>query len=157
FPNDRDWRYGAGRRIAMALDYSAAGVPIRDDLKAAQRHFWERLQASGTWWTGAERVAIAAESRRAAGCRLCRERKAALSPGAVAGQHDTNGLLAPSVVDVIHRVRTDAGRLSRAWFDGVVAGGLPATHYVELVAVVTMMAGVDFFARALGIPPFPLP
>src|SRR5206468_6515452 len=103
------------------------------------------------------RVAIAAESRHAADCRLCRDRKAALSPSAVRGEHDTRGELAPHVVDVIHRVRTDAGRLTHEWFDGVSAAGLAATDYVELAGVVTMVTGVDFFARTLGIPPLRLP
>lgn len=142
---------------AIVPSYAAAAVPVRDDIQAAQRALWEHLRAPGTWWTGAERVALAAESRQAAGCALCRERKTALSPNAVQGEHQSPGVLASNVVDVVHRVRTDPGRLSRSWFDGVVAGGLAAPQYVELVGVVTMVAGVDFFARALGIPPFPLP
>jgi alkylhydroperoxidase family enzyme len=100
---------------------------------------------------------IAAESREAAGCGFCLERKAALSPSAVRGEHDTRGELSALVIDVIHRVRTDAGRLTRDWFEGVIAAGLSPAEYVELLGVVTMVAGVDFFARALGIPPFPLP
>lgn len=145
------------REVVIELDYSAAGAVVRDDIRAAQRDLWEHLRAPGTWWSGTERVAIAAESRRAAGCAFCRERKASLSPGAIAGDHATAGELPPAVVDVIHRVRTDAGRLTRPWFDAVVAAGLSEPRYVELVGVVTMVAGVDFFARALGIPPFPLP
>ena len=42
------------------LDYSAAGVPIRDEVRAAHRHIWEFIGTPGNWWTGAERVAIAA-------------------------------------------------------------------------------------------------
>jgi hypothetical protein len=140
-----------------APDYSAAGVPVRDDILESHRALLEHIAAPGTWWTGAERVAIAAEGRHATGCSLCRERKAALSPGAVRGDHDTRGELPAPVVDVIHRVRTDAGRLTRDWLDGVIAGGLAATAYVELVGVVTMVAGIDFFARTLGIPPLRLP
>jgi hypothetical protein len=54
-------------------------------------------------------------------------------------------------------VRTDAGRLTRDWLESVITAGLSAAHYVELVGVVTMVTGVDFFARALGIAPFRLP
>ena len=140
-----------------ALDYSAAGVLVRDDLQRAQRALWEHVAGPGTWYTGAQRVAIAAESRQAATCGLCRQRKGALSPGAVRGEHVTRGDLPAPVVDVIHRVRTDAGRLTRDWYAGVTAAGLSAAEYVELVGVVTMVAGVDFFARAAGIPPFRLP
>ena len=141
----------------VELDYSAVDVPVRDDIRAAQRELWEHLRRPGTWWSGHQRVAIAAESRQAGACRLCRERKTSLSPAAVAGAHTTEGGLPAAVVDVVHRIRTDPGRLSRRWFDGVVPAELAVPEYVELVGVVTMVAGVDFFARALGLPPFPLP
>lgn len=141
------------------FDYTAAGVPIRDDLLEAHRYLWEHIRSPGTWWTGKDRVAMAAESRLAVDCDLCRQRRAALSPTAVQGQHRSTGLLDEHVVDIIHRIRTDPRRLSRAWFERVVgvAGGLEVTHYVELVGVVTLTTGVDYFARALGIPLFPLP
>jgi hypothetical protein len=142
---------------SQELDYTAARVPIRDDLRAAQQFVWEHIGSPGTWWTGEQRVAIAAEARHAAHCDLCGRRKAALSPHAFAGVHDTRAALPPNVVDVIHRVRTDPGRLSRKWFDGVIAGGLGVPQYVEVVAVVALLSGLDFFARALGLAPFPLP
>ena len=139
------------------LEYAAAGIPIRADLPDAHRFLWEHFGSPGTWWTGTQRVAIAAESRHAAACTLCRERKAALSATAVSGNHDSLGELPENVVEAIHRMRTDPARLSRAWFDRVIARGLAETHYVELVGVVALLAGVDYFARALGIAPFPLP
>jgi hypothetical protein len=139
------------------LDYSAAGVTVREDLKETHRYLWEHIRSPGTWWTGAERVAIAAEARRSVSCRLCIARKAALSPGAVRGTHDTLGELPEPVVDTIHRIRTDPARLSKPWFDEVTSGGLEDTRYVELVGVVTLTAGVDFFCRSLGIELFPLP
>ena len=141
----------------IELDYSAAGIPVRDDLQAAHRAIWNQLRSPGTWWTGAERVAVAAETRHAAGSVLCQRRKAALSPGSVQGQHDTLGALPASAVDVIHRVRTDPARLSRSWFAQAVAGDLGEAEYVELIGVITMVVGVDFCARALGIAHFPLP
>ena len=139
------------------FDYSVAGVPVRDDLRDAHRFLWGHLQSPGTWWTGQQRVAIAAESRSATSCTLCRERKAALSPNAVSGSHKSLGQLPENVVEAIHRIRTDPARLSQAWFDRVIAGGIAETQYVELVAVVTLLAGVDYFARALGVALFPLP
>src|SRR5262245_5544846 len=119
-----------------ALDYSAAGVPVRGDIQAAHRTIFEFVRSPGPWWTGEQRVAIAAEARRADTCAFCRERKAALSPNAIAGEHDSAGVLPATVVDVVHRIRTDPGRLSRAWFESVTAGGLPELAYVDLVAVV---------------------
>jgi hypothetical protein len=139
------------------LDYTAAGVPVREDLRAAHRLIWEYVRAPGNWWTGAERVAIAAEVRHAVRCPLCGARKLALSPNAVAGEHAQAAALPATVVDVIHRIRTDPGRLSQPWFESVVAGGLDVPHYVELVSVVTLVGGVDYFCRSLGLAPFPLP
>src|SRR5262249_6937941 len=37
------------------LDYSAAGVAVRDDLRAAHRLIWEYIRKPGNWWTGAQR------------------------------------------------------------------------------------------------------
>jgi hypothetical protein len=138
-------------------DYSAAGISVRDDLRRCHAFLLRHVTSSGTWWNGAERRAIAAETRQAVDCRLCVQRKAVLSHAAVKGRHDNLGALPDAVVDIIHRIRTDPARLSRQWFDGIVPAVLPDTHYVELVGVVTMMAGMDNFARAFGVPAFALP
>ena len=130
---------------------------MRDDLRRAHQAILEHVASPGTWLTGAERVAVAQVSRAAPGCALCRERKAALSPYAVGGEHDAAPGLDPLVVEVAHRVRTDSGRLSRAWFEALRDAGLDDARYVEVVGVVTMVAGLDYCARALGLDPFPLP
>lgn len=65
------------------ITYASGPVPVRADLLEAHRQVWDKLAEPGTWWTGAERVAIAAETRNARQCKLCQERKAALSPTAV--------------------------------------------------------------------------
>src|SRR5690242_3445835 len=112
------------------FDYGA--FRVREDIQAAHGSLWEHIRAPGAWWTGAQRIAIAAEARRADTCAFCAVRKSALSPGAVQGEHQSTGVLAGNVVDVIHRVRTDPARLSRAWFDAVIASGLDIPSYVEL-------------------------
>lgn len=140
------------------LDYSAAGVVVRSDLQEAHRSLLTHLAAAGSWWSGAERLAMAAESRNAAVCKLCRERKKALSPAQVQGQHDSLGELPEAVVDLAHRVRLDPARLSRRWLEDLLAAsGLEEGAYVEAVGVVTLLAGIDFFARALGLSPATLP
>lgn len=136
---------------------SAAALDVRADLRAGHADVWEHLAAPGTWWTGAERVAIAGETRRARNCTLCRERKATVSPHAVAGEHDGGALLPAVVVDAVHRIATDPGRLTRALLDGFVAGGLSDAHYVETIAVVVQTVAVDVFCRAVGQPLHPLP
>jgi hypothetical protein len=111
----------------------------------------------GSWWTGPERVAIAAEVRNAARCRLCAERKAALSPYAVAGEHVSRGELPANVVDVIHRITTDPGRLTRRWFDDLTGSGLTDGPYVEAVGIITTVVSIDSFCRGMGLAPHPLP
>src|SRR5713226_245549 len=117
----------------ISYSYSAALVPVRDDFAAAHTRFWKRLAAPGSWWTGAERVAIAAEVRQARHCALCQARQAALTPAAVEGHHDHLGALPNTAVDVIHRVVTDPGRLSQKWFTETLAAGLSAEQYVEII------------------------
>ncbi len=143
--------------MATMDDFDYGACHVRTDIQAAHRSLWEHLRAPGTWWTGAQRVVIAAEARQGDECGLCGARKSALSPAAVPGEHRSSGALPENVVDVIHRVRTDPARLSRSWFESVITGGLAVPAYVELIGVVTMITGVDYFARSLGIVPFSLP
>ena len=141
----------------MSALYGAAPVPIRDDLAAAHARAWDRLGGPGTWWDGAERVAIAAETRHAASCDLCRRRKEALSPAAIDGGHGSLGDLPQSVVEIVHRVCTDPGRLSERWFRDVMAAGLGDGQYVETVSIVAHVVAIDTLARGLGLDPLPLP
>ncbi len=143
--------------IVSALRYEQAGVSVREELQRSHALILEHIASPGTWWTGAERVALVLESRNSLTCALCRDRKDALSPNAVSGEHDSLGSVAQNVVDVVHRIRTDPGRLSKDWFDSALAGGLTEEQYVELVGVVTITAGIDYFAKALGVPPAEVP
>ena len=139
------------------ISYAATEVPVRVDLVEAQRHLWQKLAEPGTWWTGAERVAIAAEVRKAWTCSICTDRKAALSPTAVAGEHDTNGDLPAPVIEMIHRITTDPGRLSKDWYEKLLADDVEDTHYIEALGVVVRTVSIDSFCRGLGVPPHPLP
>ncbi len=143
------------------LSYDDSPVAVRQDLIESHRRTWRRLAEPGTWLDGATRVAIAAESRRAFDCDLCRQRKQALSPNAVQGRHDTQGGLPDALIDTIHRVMTDPSRLSHGWFKGVIDAGMPETDYVEAIGVACTTLAVDGFARAMGLPlrdlPEPLP
>ena len=143
------------------FEYAESDVPVREDLGVAHRQIWEHLAAPGSWWTGAERVAIAAEARSAPRCPLCRQRKQALSPYAIEGEHAHLGALPDAAVDVIHRVVTDPSRLSRTWAEKTLAGGISDGHYVELLGVVVAVVSIDSLHRGLDVPlealPEPLP
>lgn len=145
--------------MAVATQFSnvAKTLPVRDDITGAFRGAWDHISGPGSWWTGAQRIAIAAEFRNARSCKLCKDRKAALSPNAVSGEHDSLGELSPVVVDVIHRIGTDPGRLTATWYEQTMAGDITDGQYVEIVGVIACVIPVDAFHRALGIPIEPLP
>ncbi len=140
-----------------AIDYGDAPVPVREDIIAAHGRAWQRIARPGTWHSGEIRVRIAAETRNAANCGLCAARKQALSPYGVAGDHDRMGALPDVMVEAIHRIATDPGRLTRAWYRGLIDDGLAASEYVETVGVVCTTISIDTFARAMGMDPLPLP
>jgi hypothetical protein len=102
-------------------------------------------------------VALIAETRNAIDCALCRRRKEALSPAAVAGTHDSLGELPEIAVEIVHRIRTDPARLTRGWYEDVIEAGLTPEQYVEIVSVVAHTVALDTFARGIGVPPLPLP
>ena len=139
------------------LDYRLSPLPVRGDMTAAQQRAWARLAAPGEWWSGPVRVAIAEETRAATVCELCRERKAALSPYAVAGTHSAATDLPEVLVEVIHRIRTDPGRLTRRFYEEALAGGLTDAEYVETVGVMATVIAIDSFCDAMGLPRHKLP
>ena len=73
------------------------------------------------------------------------------------GDHRSLGALPDVVVDVIHRVRTDAGRLTESWLQRILDAGLSDAEYVEIVGLVATVTALDTLARALGQPLRPLP
>ena len=142
----------------MAADlYPDANAPIRPDILAEQERAFAHIATPGAWFSGAERVAIAAEMRLARDCPLCQARKDAISPNAVSGDHTHGGLLSDTLVEVIHRITTDPARLSKSWYEGVLAAGLTDAAYVEAVSVVIHTISLDTFARGMGLAPRSLP
>ncbi|MEC8204366.1 MAG: alkylhydroperoxidase-related (seleno)protein, partial [Pseudomonadota bacterium] len=101
------------------IDYKSSNYEIRADLEAAHQRAWAALAKPGTWLTGAERIAVARETRHAPDCELCQRQNAALSPSAVEGTHDSVTALPAAYVEIIHRVTNDPTRLSKSWFEGV--------------------------------------
>ena len=136
---------GDGRRIGPlrsgVMRFDDAPVEIRPEIGAAFDREWERLAAPGTWWSGAERVAIAGTARAA---RLGEEPPSSDLPGPAA---EAAALLGAR-----------PGRARREWVESTAAElGDPA--YVELLGVTARTAAVDAFHRALGfaLPAFPEP
>lgn len=149
-------------------------LPIRAGLADECKRAWERLATPGTWWNAGQRLAIAAESRHAHSCRLCQRRKAALSPYTVDGAHDSATTLSAPMVEIVHRLTTDAGRLTRTWLLAMLgdamtretttgsiassgAGAVSEEQYVETVGIIAMITALDTFDLALGLPQRALP
>lgn len=122
---------------------------VREDLAQAIDLARQRLVKAGTWWTGEQRRAIAEEARHARNCSLCKQRKNALSPYSVQGSHDALGDFPPDVIDAIHRVSTDSGRLTEKWVREIT-GELSEEAYVEIVGIVAVITALDTFDYVMG-------
>lgn len=135
-----------------------SNLPVRAHVATAHGAGAKAFATSGTWFTGLERSWILAEIRhaRAGLCALCNARKAALSPYAEDGEHDTVTPLPPQVVEVVHRLSTDSGRVTQQWFSQVTSGELSAPAYVEIVGLIGMAMILDSFAAGIGAAPFAL-
>ena len=108
---------------------------------------------AGSWFSGAERLSILKEARDASNCSLCAKRKEALSPYSLSGDHDSATDLPDNIVEVIHRVQTDSGRLTESWFKSVIDTGLSQAAYIEIVGAVSTAIILDSFARGIGVEP----
>lgn len=132
--------------------YEDTHLPVSPEAIERHAEAWRSIAAPGAFRTGAGRVQMVAEARAATACMLCERRRAALSPFAVDGEHDSVSDLPPVPVDMIHRLRTDAGRYTRTVFEDVLAAGISRERYIEVVSVVSAAVIVDTMHAALGLP-----
>jgi hypothetical protein len=84
-------------------------------------------------------------------------RRSALSPGALGGAHDGGSTLPPAAVDAVHRIASDPGRLTRSWYDALLADGLSPEQLVELTGLIGILTIGDTLARACDAPLAELP
>ena len=144
--------------LNRGIDYSSSPYAIRADFAESHRRFWQRLASPGCWWTSAERIAIAAEVRAAWDCPLCQARREALSPFSVEGEHTcVTDILPEPAIDAIHRITTDASRLTKEWYQGLLSQGLSEGQYIEIVGTIVSMVSIDSFCMAMGLALNPLP
>jgi hypothetical protein len=137
--------------------YDTSPYQIPDYKSDAHRSAWAYLAGPGSWWTGAQRLAIAQASRDAKDCLFCAKRKQALSPLAVTGDHQGDAALPARVLDAVHRISTDPARLKRSWIDGLIDESFNHGHDVEMVSVIVTLISIDTFHHALGLELEPLP
>lgn len=111
----------------------------REEYEAALRAQWQRLAEPGTWWTGPERMAIAAEARLATN---------SLPP---------TGALPPAATDAARTVATEASTIRPEMIARWDAAGLDEYAYVEIVGIVAIVTALDVAAFGLGRREEPLP
>ncbi len=140
----------------MTLTNTGPAVELIDSFAAGHDKLWQGLGECGTWWSGTDRVAAVAEGRQALCCELCRTRSEVLSPMMVPGEHDSISNLSAPAIDLIHRLATDPGRLSRKWASQII-DSMTEEAYVELVTVNCIQYVIDSFSRCLGLPLRELP
>ena len=132
-----------------------SSVAIRADLVDAQRLAWRAVTAPGALWSGEERAAIAALALTAL------DDTDPLPPWVSAATSDRDlpgrGVLPDAGIDVVYRLARHAATLTDEWHRAQLGRGLDAVAYVELVAVVAIVAAVDGFHRAIGVERPPLP
>jgi hypothetical protein len=131
-------------------------LPLSEALRNTHQKTLAKIVSPGPHWSGSERRAMAESARAAEHCGLCKTRKTALSPLGVEGHHDGATTLAPTLLDAIHRIRTDPGRLTKRWFEAVAAE-IGEGPYVEMLSVVNSLVIVDTLHRCLGQSPPALP
>jgi hypothetical protein len=133
----------------MPFDFSDTPISIRAEIQEALRKEWVFLAAPGTWWSGAERVAIAAEARRAMLEALSEQRlrdqageRTASRPTSILGEH---------VTAVVRTVASDSPLITAEWVAGLEDEGVSLPAYAEIIGIVARLSAVDLFHRALGI------
>jgi len=100
---------------------------------------WARLASAGTWWTGEERISIAAEARAAT-------RDAAPS-----------GILSAAATEAARRVAVEAATIRSVDVERWADRGLDGYAYVELVGIVSRLMAIDVASFGLGLDERPLP
>ncbi len=132
---------------AQAFAYADATWPVRERVPEAHRRSWTMLASAGEWWTGAERISIAAECRRASAL--------------VDGRPDPGrgpAVLPDAATFAVHKLIGDLPNVTRDWYEETIsAEGMSDAHYIELLGVLVHVWSIDEFHRALSIDLEPLP
>jgi hypothetical protein len=135
--------------------YATSKYPVSDDIAAVHAAQFGQLGEPGTWWTGAQRLAIVTEARAAA-----------ISAGLLEDPLDGNApseadLLSADLPDfvrgVIQSLAVSPQDIDYAFYQNALKDGLSDAEYVEIVGLVARMTTFDVFARGIGVALAPLP
>jgi hypothetical protein len=127
---------------------------VGEQILAAFEQTWDGLGRPGTWWTGAQRMAIAEASRSAMDDG---PRPIGLAiPALVDLDHVDGSGISDLALEVVRRVTSESGRITAAWAAEAI-GLMGPGRYVELVAMVVLTVPIDIFCGLLGRPRQSLP
>ena len=130
--------------------YTDAVYPVREDIAEVHASQLGKLGMPGTWGTGAQRLAVAAEARKA-----CYEVGIQEKPTKTEIENDAN---LPDVArKVIRLLAASPKDVDKTSYDSALKGGLSDTEYVEIVGLVSRLVDLDVFARGIGVPLRQLP
>lgn len=133
----------------MAL-YADSEYPVREDLDAIHEKQLAQLAEPGAWGTGAQRLAIAAESR-----------KAGIDAGLLEAPAEGGAPPELELPDVARKVVRELSIAPKDYLEPAYSearnGGLSDEEYVEIVGIVSRVTDLDIFARGIGVPLRPLP
>ncbi len=122
------------------MDLSDGVVPVDDEIAEAVAAVWDSLARPGRWLTSAQRVAVAAECRAAAG-----------------GGRGDDPVLSPHHRDLVARVVHDPAGLQDTPLEDLLGADLTVDEYVEVVAVAAKVVAIDLLCAGLAATPPPLP
>lgn len=130
--------------------YDDSVYPVREDITAVHAGQLKGWGAPGTWGSGAQRLAVAAEAR-----------KACIDEGlleAANGRDSADDAAMPDFVrEIIARLAVSPKDVDQDFFNAAIEKGLSDAEYVEIVGLVARITNLDIFARGIGVPLRPLP
>ena len=130
--------------------YADSAYPVRKDIVEVHASQFKKLGMPGTWGSGAQRLAVAAETRKA-----CFE--AGILENSTEEEIKNDEILPDVAREVIRLLAVSPKDVNKACYDSALEGGLSDTEYVEIVGLVSRLVDLDVFARGLGVPLRQLP
>lgn len=112
---------------------------VPDELSAVASRTWLQVASTGTWWSGADRLALAATARSAR-----------------AGAAVAETSLPDAATEVAVMLGATPAYTSRSWA-GRMIDSLGEEAYVEAASVVSRVVAIDTFSRLVGLEPEPFP
>ncbi|HSJ71860.1 MAG TPA: hypothetical protein VLA29_09480 [Acidimicrobiia bacterium] len=122
------------------FDLGNAPGSVRSDIHSALITVWRHLAKPGTWWSGRDRVAIAAVARAS---RIHAEIPPVDLP--------------PPAIEAAALLASTPGATSERWVHSLTDALDGEERYVELLGVATRVVTIDTFCRLMGGPLEPLP